>query len=65
MIDGDIVLDEERYRNFVAETKFSDETMAKGPFELFFTLLGTEPQRAFQYALRAKIDPLKIDIFLR
>ena len=65
VIDDDIIADEERYRNYVAEAKFSDDTMDTKQFEVFFVLLGTEPQRAFQYALRAQIDALKIDIFLK
>lgn len=28
ILDDEIVNDEEQYRNFVAETKFSDETLA-------------------------------------
>lgn len=32
---------------------------------MFFVLIGTEPERAFHYALKVQLDPAKVETFLR
>jgi hypothetical protein len=46
-----LIRDEQLYRNHVAEMTFTDEEMKKKEFNLFFIMLGTDPEKAFHYAM--------------
>jgi hypothetical protein len=49
----------------VAEAKFTEGTLNEPPYELFFVLLANEYQRAFYYAYREKLEPAKLEFFLK
>ena len=44
---------------------FNDETLKSQDYDLFFTLLGTEPERAFYHIYAKNLDLVKIEIILK
>lgn len=65
MINDLLIKNEEKFRNYVAECQFNDSILHLKRYELFFVLIGSEPERAFHYSLNVGLDPVKIEIFLR
>ena len=60
VLNDELIFNEDEFRNVVAEVKFGEKALQDKKYDLFFTLLGTEPERAFYHIIMDDLEEEKI-----